>query len=473
MTCNTCNRLIQNGSDCDRTWSLDNKDFCSAECLQKHNLKESQKKKSQTAQTVVICTQTNTVQTPDTNNNGNSAKAVTPAVIPKQKQAVRRLTTGPSFQFELFDQFDWDSYLAEEGGIPAPMNCFKQHLEPPINEFKMGQKLEALDPRNPTSTCVATVVGFIGPRLQLRLDGSDKSNDFWELVDSESIAPIGTCEKSGGLLQPPLGFLKNPSQWPMFLINILDETKPDVEYAPNKVFKPTPPTPRSNNFEVGMKLEAVDKKNPRLICPATIGDVQEENILVQFDGWKGAFDYWCRFDSRNIFPVGWCQKSGHPLQPPGSKGTKKLFHQFPTLGLAVQSATKGKGKYPTQLLAKVSTDTSGVSANGSPIEAKPIATTTIIATSLNSSLKSKSTQSTVIPVKADSNTQTSNSAFKTGQTSNSAFKTGQTSKQNDINSNGVQTIKNGFNEELRIDINHDTSRLKTTPRLSPGPSAPG
>jgi hypothetical protein len=98
------------------------------------------------------------------------------------------------------------------------------------------------------------------------------------------------------------------------------QTLHGADIAPNKVFKSKPPTPNSNKFEIGMKLEAVDKKNPRLICPATVGAVNEENIFVTFDGWKGAFDYWCRFDSRDIFPVGWCQRSGHPLQPPGAKG---------------------------------------------------------------------------------------------------------------------------------------------------------
>ena len=66
-------------------------------------------------------------------------------------------------------------------------------------------KLEASDPRNLTSTCIATVVGMQGPRLRLRLDGSDNKNDFWRLVDSEDIHPIGHCKKTGGLLQPPLG----------------------------------------------------------------------------------------------------------------------------------------------------------------------------------------------------------------------------------------------------------------------------
>lgn len=66
-------------------------------------------------------------------------------------------------------------------------------------------KLEAKDPRNTTSTCIATVIGKIGPRLRLRLDGGDNKNDFWRLVDSDEISMIGSTEKNGGMLQPPLG----------------------------------------------------------------------------------------------------------------------------------------------------------------------------------------------------------------------------------------------------------------------------
>lgn len=66
-----------------------------------------------------------------------------------------------------------------------------QHPVPPANEFYPGVKLEAQDPRNLTSTCIATVVAVIGPRLRLRLDGSDNKNDFWRLVDSTDIHPIG------------------------------------------------------------------------------------------------------------------------------------------------------------------------------------------------------------------------------------------------------------------------------------------
>lgn len=128
-------------------------------------------------------------------------------------------------------------------------------------------KLEAIDPRNTTSTCIASVVDSIGPRLRLRLDGSDASNDFWRLVDSEDISHIGQCEKNGDMLQPPLGFLKNASFWPTFLRNTLSGA---IE-APMSCFKQPPPSPKGNYFRAGMKLEAVDLKNPHLICVATIG----------------------------------------------------------------------------------------------------------------------------------------------------------------------------------------------------------
>ncbi|XP_077455410.1 polycomb protein SCMH1 isoform X1 [Stigmatopora argus] len=212
--------------------------------------------------------------------------------------------------------FSWDKYLKETGASAAPASCFRQSLTPPVNEFKAGMKLEAQDPRNTTSTCIATVVGLTGSRLRLRLDGSDNKNDFWRLVDSSEIQPIGNCEKSGGMLQPPLGFRLNASSWPLFLLKTLN----GAEMAPPRIFhKQEPPAPEQNSFQVGMKLEAVDRKNPHFICPATVGALRGVEVQVTFDGWRGAFDYYCRHDSRDIFPVGWCALTGDNLQPPGTK----------------------------------------------------------------------------------------------------------------------------------------------------------
>lgn len=249
------------------------------------------------------------------NNNGRKSSGNSPGREPTRISPVTTTTTTGPFQYESFHVFDWTEYLRESGSVPAPAECFKQAVVPPTNEFKIGMKLEALDPRNVTSTCIATVVGVLGSRLRLRLDGSDNKNDFWRLVDSTEIHPIGHCEQTGEMLQPPLGFRMNASSWPTFLLKTLN----GAPMAPAHIFMPEPPTPKCNLFQVGQKLEAVDKKNPQLICCATVDAVKEDQIHVTFDGWRGAFDYWCRYDSRDIFPVGWCAKSCHPMQPPGQK----------------------------------------------------------------------------------------------------------------------------------------------------------
>ena len=41
------------------------------------------------------------------------------------------------------------------------------------------------------------------------------------------------------------------------------------------------------------------RKNSHLICCATVNNiVNEDQLFIPFDGWKGAFDYTCNFDSR-------------------------------------------------------------------------------------------------------------------------------------------------------------------------------
>ncbi|KAM7225913.1 hypothetical protein CapIbe_023890 [Capra ibex] len=229
----------------------------------------------------------------------------------KKENQERAPQSGTSVQN---DNFQWEKYLEETGSLSAPSEYFRQSKIPPANDFKVGMKLEAHDPRNTTSVCIATVVGVTGARLRLRLDGSDNQNDFWRLVDSPDIQPVGTCEKEGDLLQPPLGYQMNTSSWPMFLLRTLTGS----EMAPEAFFKKEPPKPPLNNFKVGMKLEAVDRKNPYLICPATIGNVKGDEVYITFDGWSGAFNYWCKYDCRDIFPVGWCNLTGDTLQPLGS-----------------------------------------------------------------------------------------------------------------------------------------------------------
>ncbi|XP_034721892.1 lethal(3)malignant brain tumor-like protein 4, partial [Etheostoma cragini] len=65
-----------------------------------------------------------------------------------------------------------------------------------------------------------------------------------------------------------------------------------------------------------MKLEAVDRKNPGLVCVASVADVIDDDFLVHFDNWDDSYDYWCDSSSPYIHPVGWCEQQGRPLTAP-------------------------------------------------------------------------------------------------------------------------------------------------------------
>ncbi|XP_015451960.1 polycomb protein SCMH1 isoform X12 [Pteropus alecto] len=174
--------------------------------------------------------------------------------------------------------FTWDKYLKETCSVPAPVHCFKQSYTPPSNEFKISMKLEAQDPRNTTSTCIATVVGLTGARLRLRLDGSDNKNDFWRLVDSAEIQPIGNCEKNGGMLQPPLVVIPK-SPYPASDVNtekpsLHSSTKTVLEHQPGqrgrkpgkkrgRTPKPLIPHPISTPSKSAEPLKFPKKRGPK------------------------------------------------------------------------------------------------------------------------------------------------------------------------------------------------------------------
>ncbi|KAL9969199.1 hypothetical protein ACROYT_G021387 [Oculina patagonica] len=225
--------------------------------------------------------------------------------------------------------FSWDDYLIKTNSVAAPWTCFRQSLTPPYNGFQTNMKLEVADPRIVDTMCVATVVGILGPRIRCRFDGTDSANDVWHLVDSKEIHPVGWCEGNGGRLQPPVGFKLDPGKYSTFLAKTLANSELSPLLAPVRLFKREPAAPKENMFEVGMKLEALDPKNPLLICVATVADKDGDKIRVDFDGYLGS-DYWCRYDSRDIFPVGWCYYSGHPLQPPGN--TRKALKMLSAKG---------------------------------------------------------------------------------------------------------------------------------------------
>lgn len=70
---------------------------------------------------------------------------------------------------------------------------------------------------------------------------------------------------------------------------------------------------------MNQKLEAVDKRNPSMVRAATVAEVNEYRLRIHFDGWDDIYDDWFEADSLDLYPVGWCEKTGHPLETPLSK----------------------------------------------------------------------------------------------------------------------------------------------------------
>ncbi|XP_025061189.1 lethal(3)malignant brain tumor-like protein 1 isoform X4 [Alligator sinensis] len=208
--------------------------------------------------------------------------------------------------------WSWASYLEEQKAIAAPLNLFQDYQTASQNKngFKVGMKLEGIDPQHPSMYFILTVAEVCGYRMRLHFDGYSECHDFWLNADSPNIHPAGWFEETGHKLQPPKGYKEEEFSWTSYL----KITK--AQAAPKHLFVTRNSNEVPTGFEVGTKLEAVDRMNPSLICVATVTDVVDNRFLVHFDNWDDTYDYWCDPSSPYIHPVGWCQEHGKPLTPP-------------------------------------------------------------------------------------------------------------------------------------------------------------
>ncbi|XP_021114591.1 lethal(3)malignant brain tumor-like protein 2 isoform X2 [Heterocephalus glaber] len=177
--------------------------------------------------------------------------------------------------------------------------------------FEEGMKLEAIDPLNLGNICVATICKvLLDGYLMICVDGgpsTDGSDWFCYHASSHAIFPATFCQKNDIELMPPKGYETQTFDWETYL----EKTKSKA--APSRLFNMDCP---NHGFKVGMKLEAVDLMEPRLICVATVKRVVHRLLSIHFDGWDSEYDQWVDCESPDIYPVGWCELTGYQLQPP-------------------------------------------------------------------------------------------------------------------------------------------------------------
>ncbi|KAL1494237.1 hypothetical protein ABEB36_009860 [Hypothenemus hampei] len=232
------------------------------------------------------------------------------------------------------EEFNWMNYLKTTKSTAAPKHLFVNRAGQAIcpNGFRIGMKLEAVDKKNTSLICVATVRDMMDNRILVHFDGWDDIYDYWADPTSPYIHPVGWCDQYGHDLTAPSDYPTPESfTWEKYL----KETKSLA--APVRAFKQRP----TCGFKRGMRLECVDKRVPRLIRVATVDDVREHQIRIHFDGWPDKYSYWVDDDSPDIHPIGWCQKTGHLLQPPLTPDDVYDFLECPTIGCKGQGHISG------------------------------------------------------------------------------------------------------------------------------------
>lgn len=105
-----------------------------------------------------------------------------------------------------------------------------------------------------------------------------------------------------------------------------------------------------------MKLEAVDLENPQIIRVATITNIMGRMLQLFFDG-QSKFQF-VDFESPDIYPIGWCKRTGHTLHTPFGPSkllfvivlcqliTKYTFGNFSTF---YDGRGRGDSKFPLEL----------------------------------------------------------------------------------------------------------------------------
>ncbi|XP_047122502.1 scm-like with four MBT domains protein 1 isoform X1 [Hydra vulgaris] len=208
----------------------------------------------------------------------------------------------------------------------------------------LGMKLEAIHPHDPTSICVASVSRIFDEYMFLvKIDNLISAQD--EVIDSfvaykgsKKVFPVGFCSKNNLNLVQPLGY-NGKFTWEAYFK--YSKAAP----VPSDFFLEEKPLPDS--IKVGMKLEAVDQKNLSNICVCTISKIVGTYLWLNIDG-DTRTDQIFSYDSHDIFPVGWCERTGHELQWP-RPNTLEQKNRISSLRLTATRQTRlevlRKGKY--------------------------------------------------------------------------------------------------------------------------------
>ncbi|XP_078533231.1 scm-like with four MBT domains protein 2 isoform X2 [Lissotriton helveticus] len=220
---------------------------------------------------------------------------------------------------------DWTEFLINDltGSRTAPANLLEGPLrgKNSVDLVTVGCLMELQDARNPFQYWPVSVTENVGGRLRLRYVGLEEAGayDQWLFYLDCRLRPVGWCEENNYKMEPPSDIccLKNTSEWKCALEQSLNDAAKCP--LPVEAFKDHADI-RSHSFMTGMKLEAVDPREPFDICPASVTNVFNNHYFeVTIDDLRAepcTRSFLCHADSLGILPIQWCLINGVNLTSP-------------------------------------------------------------------------------------------------------------------------------------------------------------
>uniref|UniRef100_A0A3B5KV04 L3MBTL histone methyl-lysine binding protein 2 n=1 Tax=Xiphophorus couchianus TaxID=32473 RepID=A0A3B5KV04_9TELE len=200
---------------------------------------------------------------------------------------------------------DWKLYLMKKlvGSTTLPVDFYVKLAESMKPSFRVGTRVEVVDPKHVSRTRLAVVDAVVGGRLRLvYADQSDVPDnvvfDFWCHMWSPLVHPLGWSKTVGHTIK---GF---PPPHKLVIVYMGE-----------------------GFFEEGMKLEAIDPLNLGNICVATVHKVLLDGyLMVGIDGTElnNGADWFCyHASSHAILPINFCKRNDITLTVPRGDGLWK------------------------------------------------------------------------------------------------------------------------------------------------------
>ncbi|XP_066452382.1 scm-like with four MBT domains protein 1 isoform X2 [Eleutherodactylus coqui] len=221
---------------------------------------------------------------------------------------------------------NWEEFLAEtlKGVCSAPTHLLEgPHREKdPLDLFGPGCRLELQHSQGSLSMWPVQVLDNIGGRLQLQYEGAPDWPTVHCFYLNPSLHEMGWACRNGYEIKPPqeIVHLNTEEKWKEILTKCLEDTE---NFVPAEYFQEQMQVP-NHTFTPGMKIEAINPRDPSCIVPATVAEVfNDQYFLVELDDLRpedsrNLQSMVCYRNSPQILPARWSLKMGLSVRsPPG------------------------------------------------------------------------------------------------------------------------------------------------------------